>query len=310
MRLDMAIDDYLLTCRAANRSVHTIRWYKQKLDAFRNFAQAELGLDAVEGLQVRHINRFTEWLQQTPSMNGRGVRSTYTVRGYVETIKNFLSWAEAEDLIDDRVLRRVQLPKVEKRIIKTLSREQFDRLMRAADMEPWRTLQLRDRAVLCVLLSTGIRASELCTLRVGDVHYGEGDESYVVVFGKGRKEREVGPLGLECQRHIRRYLRGLDRSPEAALFTSRRTGGALTPSGLDQLLYRLRDFAGPEHFTGIRLSAHTFRHTFAVNYLKQGGDIKRLQLLLGHTSLTVTQGYLEDFQRRDARRGLSVLDGF
>jgi site-specific recombinase XerD len=309
MRLHAAIDDYLLSCRAANRSVHTVRWYEQKLHAFRDFAQAELALTEVEGLGPRHVNRFVEWLQQTPSMNGRGTRSTYTVRGYVETIKNFLSWAEAEGLVDYRMLRRVTLPKVERRVIRTLTRDQYDRLVRAADQEPWRTLQLRDRAILATLLTTGVRASELCTLRVGDVHYGEGDDSYIVVFGKGRKEREVGPLGLECQRSLRRYLRGSERESESYLFLGRK-GTLLTPSGLDQMLYRLREWAGPEHFGGIRLSAHTFRHTFAVNYLKQGGDIKRLQLLLGHTSLTVTQGYLEDFQARDARRGLSVLDGF
>jgi site-specific recombinase XerD len=310
VKLTVAVEEYRLACRAKGVSPKTWLWYEGKLRTFTTFLKAELDLDTVEGLQLRHVNRFVEWLQQTPSLNGRGVRSTYTIRGYVEVIKVFMSWAIAEELLARKVQDRIALPKVQKKVIKTLTRDQFDRLMSTTSLEPTRKLQLRDRALLATLLATGVRASELVGLRVGDVHFGEGDESYILVTGKGNKQREVGPLGLECQKHLRRYLRGLDFTPECSLFTSHRTGGALTISGLDQLLKRLREWAGPEHFTGIRLSAHTFRHTFAVNYLKQGGDIKRLQLLLGHTSLTVTQGYLEDFQRRDARRGLSVLDGF
>lgn len=222
----------------------------------------------------------------------------------MEVVKTFLSWCEAEELIDDKVRKKVPNPKVEKKVIRVLSREQFDRLMVASDHEPTRSLQLRDKALLCVLLSTGIRASELCGLTRSDLFL---SDDYLIVHGKGNKQREVGPLGAICQRHLGRYLRGQQHE---VVFLSHRTGGALTPFGLDQLLKRLHDHAGEEYFAGIRVSAHTFRHTFAVNFLKQGGNIKQLQLLLGHTSLAVTQRYLEDFQQRDARRGSSVLDRF
>jgi site-specific recombinase XerD len=248
-------------------------------------------------------------LQQTPSLNGRGVRSTYTVKGYIEVIKNFLSWAEQEELVDEKVRKRVPNPKVEQKVIRILSREQFALLLAASDLEPSRMLQLRDRALLCVLLATGIRASELCGLRLCDLDMGA---DFIRVRGKGKKQREIGPMGQTCLKHLRRYLRGTEvegsGNPEAPVFVSRRTGAALTPDGIDQLIKRLRDHAGDEFFAGIRVSAHTFRHTFAVNFLKQGGNIKQLQLLLGHTSLAVTQRYLEDFQARDARRGQSVLD--
>ena len=313
MHASTVLEEYRLACSAKGISPKTWRWYDQKLNVFLAFLKAEYGLTEIEVLAPRHVNRFVEWLRETPSLNGRGVRSTYTIRGYVECIKNFISWAsEDEGLLDEKLQARIALPKVQKVIIKTLSREQFHALLSATDREPQRMLQLRDQAILCLLLATGVRASELCTLRVQDVYLGQDDESFVRVLGKGNKWREVGPLGVLCQKHLRRHLRGHSGDRESTLFASRLGSGTrpLTPSGLDQLLKRLRDWAGEEQYVGIRLSAHTFRHTFAVNYLKQGGDIKRLQLLLGHTSLAVTQHYLEDFQQRDARRGLSVLDGF
>ena len=305
MKLANAMDEYLLACRAKGTSPHTMRWYEQKLSIFRAFLKTELDLTHVEGLAPRHINLFAEHLKSTPSLNGRGVRSTYTVKGYIECVKNLLSWLEDEDLIDAKVRARVVLPKVQKKVIKTISPEQFERLMRATSQEPRRDLQLRDQAILCLLLATGIRASELCGLHVEHVHFGS-DDSYITVLGKGNKQREVGPLGVKAQTALRRYFRGHDGS---LAFHSRRAV-PFTPNGLDQMLKRLRDWAGVEHFGGIRVSAHTLRHTFAVTFLKQGGDLKRLQLLLGHTSLAVTQRYLEDFQQRDARSGHSVLDDF
>ena len=84
-----------------------------------------------------------------------------------------------------------------------------------------------------------------------------------------------------------------------------RYGRPLTVSGIDQLLERLNGWARVQ---GVRVSAHTFRHTFAINYLKNGGDIYRLSRLLGHTSVQVTEGYLRAFKQHEARQGVSVLD--
>jgi integrase/recombinase XerC len=134
---------------------------------FSSYLKAE-GIESVNQLRPATIYRFTEWLQQTPSLNGRGVRSTYTIKGYVEVVKNFLSYLEQEDLVDEKVRKRIPNPKVEQKVIRILSREQFDRLMAASDMEPTRMLQLRDKALLCVLLATGIRASECSAPQILD----------------------------------------------------------------------------------------------------------------------------------------------
>lgn len=305
MKLDAGIKEFEYACRARGVGTVTWRFYGPKLDVMRDYLKTEFDIESVEGIRPSHVNRFVNYLRETPALNGRGVRSSHTIKAYVEAIKVFLSWAVDEDLVAQQVNDRIEMPRVSKKVIKTLSRDQFDRLMSATRHEITRTLQLRAPAILCVLLDTGIRAEELCALEYGHLR----DDHLFIAKGKGSKEREVGPLGQETQKYLRRYLRGQDRAPSDRLFLGRRRE-PLTPSGLDRMIYRLRDLAGPHYFEGIRVSAHTFRHTYAVNYMKQGGDIYTLSLLLGHSSVAVTQNYLRDFKQKEARRGSSVLDTF
>jgi site-specific recombinase XerD len=307
MKVTACVDEYRLYCRAKNMTPGTWRWYESKLRLFAAYLRDEYGIAELESIRSAHVNAFLDHLRVTPGLNGRGPRSTFTLKSYYETIRAFMAWCVAEELLDAKVRERIPKPKVAKRTIKTLTREQYDLLVGAADCECTRLLQLRDKALVALLLTTGLRAQELCSLRMCDLFF--GDQGYVRVIGKGDKQREVGPLGVECQRALRRYLRGQEREPEQTVFLGRRHE-PLTPSGLDRILYRLRDFAGPDHFVGLRISAHTLRHTFAVNYMLQGGDIYTLSLLLGHTSVAVTQNYLRDFQQREARKGGSVLDAF
>ena len=190
-------------------------------------------------------------------------------------------------------------------------------------------LQLRDLAILAVLLDTGIRATELVTLTIGHVHV-EAQDAYIRVFGKGSKWGEVG-LGEEARRTVKKYLRMFreptidyalqaelaklpprqqqqvkkQRTQEQRLFVNR-AGQPLTKSGLHQIIARLGEWAGIE---GVRCSPHTFRHTFSVNFIRQGGDIYRLSKLLRHTSVKVTENYLKSLQQTEARKGAkSVLD--
>jgi site-specific recombinase XerD len=99
------------------------------------------------------------------------------------------------------------------------------------------------------------------------------------------------------------------KGAEPFVFLSR-DGKRLNPGAIDRMLYRLRRVAGPEHFVGVRTSAHTFRHSFAVHYLQQGGDLYKLSRLLGHENVLTTQRYLSAYSDRDARlSSRSVLDG-
>lgn len=107
-----------------------------------------------------------------------------------------------------------------------------------------------------------------------------------------------------------RYLsRGRPESPLEWVFLSYEKH-KMTPNGVERLLHRLRNMAGKKHFDGIRVSAHMLRHSFAVHYLEQGGDLYKLSRLMGHESVNTTTRYLRAFQARSARLGSkSVLDG-
>lgn len=297
--LRATVTDYLAECRARRLSPKTINWYAQKLTAMtEGLAGQSPSVDTVDELQPIHLHTFIAGLDDN-------TRSGHTIRGYVQVIRGWLAYLEEEELVGVKLRRRLKLPKVATRLIPILAPETFEALVEATrfEMSPW--LRLRDRAILLVLLETGIRASELCTLRGGDIDINL--DPHVTVIGKGDKQREVGPLSPECCRALRRYLRAQPRRSEEALFLSR-YHTALTVSGLDQLLYRLRDWAGlgrdgqQGKEQGQEVRPHVFRHSFAHARYREGMDIKRLSLLLGHSSLNVTEHYLRDFTSRDARQ--------
>jgi integrase/recombinase XerD len=295
MDLADAISDYLADCYARNLSHQTISWYTQKLHAW---TKASPKGGAVADLTAARVRAY---------LGGLAV-GDQTRHGYTQVVKGFLVWCEEEKLLSRGVAARIKLPKVEKTVIKTLSRDQVRRLHLAVDRQVYRRLVLRDHAILDVLLGTGLRASELCSLTVGRTFVQNPADCYLLLKGKGKKEREVGLPPDACKR-LRRWLRERPSVPYEEVFVGR--GRPLAVSGVDQLLYRLERRAGDEHFTGIRVSAHTFRHTFAVTYLSEGGDVYKLSKLMGHTSVSTTERYLRDYMQRGARQGgPNVLSAF
>jgi site-specific recombinase XerD len=152
---------------------------------------------------------------------------------------------------------------------------------------------------------------EVCSLTC-DAIFTEPHTQYIRVDGKGRAQREIG-MGKQATLALHRYLNRGRPTPgkgaEKYVFLSR-DGKRLSPGAIDRMLYRLRRVAGPEHFVGVRTSAHTFRHSFAVHYLQQGGDLYKFSRLLGHENVLTTQRYLSAYSDRDARlSSASVLDG-
>ncbi|HEX9037669.1 MAG TPA: tyrosine-type recombinase/integrase [Ktedonobacterales bacterium] len=301
MRLTTALEDYRYA--TLDLSPRTRQWYEEKLRTFQAWAEASGTLD-IEDVTPAHVRRYLAYLRENPSPRTGQPRSSYTVRGHAQVIKGFLSWCAREDLISERIAKRVDLPRVEQKVIETFSPDHLKRLFSAAAKEMTPALIARDRAILSVLLDTGVRASELCGLTLDNTHLSP-DDAYLKVYGKGRKEREVG-LGVNARTTLHRYLNRHRDAPAAQrhVFLTR-YHQLMTVNGLDQLLYRLADWAGVE---GVRCSAHTFRHTYAVSYLAAGGDLYKLSRLLGHTSVSTTEHYLRSFSQRDARKGLSVLD--
>lgn len=281
MLLRDAAEDYLMTT-AITLSAKTQRWYTQKLLSFTESCH-DLTL---EELRPLHANRYLA--TRIAHINPRTGKplSGNTLHGDAQVIKGFVQWCITNEYLVGFNFRGIVMPKPDDKVLEVFSHGQIQRLLSACAQEerPW--MVARNRCIILFLLDTGVRAAELCTLSTEDV---VPSQKTARIFGKGRKERTVS-FGNETTAHLIRYLRRYRFANKecSSLFTSH-TGRGLTPSGLDQMLYRVNDWAG---LAGVRVSAHTFRHTFAVNYLMQGGDMYSLSRLLGHASVSTTQRYV------------------
>src|SRR5262249_40388305 len=198
-----------------------------------------------------------------------------------------------EELLDRDPSLRLTKPKLGTKVIGSFTTKHLQAMFAACDLSSH--LGFRDYTLMLTLIDTGIRVSEVCGLQLSDIR-----EDYVLVRGKGNKEREIG-ITPTTAKYLWKYVK-VHRHPrqpeERRVFIGRR-GTPLTPSGVDQALYRIRDAIG---LTDVRLSAHTFRHSFARTWLERGGEVYSLSRLLGHSSVQVTEVYLREFQSRQARQ--------
>ena len=206
-----------------------------------------------------------------------------TVATYHRQLKTFFNWIVSEGYLSVSPMDRIKAPIDRPDAIQPFTYEQIDALLGAAKRS---RMSLRDEALILFLWDTGARASELCSMRFRDVDL--HTRQATIVEGKGGKSRTIY-LGNRVTKALFQYLKRDKREPEDALFLSER-GDALTRSGLQRILERLEKEAG---LTGVRCSPHTFRHTFAVSFLRNGGNQFSLMTMLGHTDLKMTARYVQ-----------------
>lgn len=265
-----------------NLSDHTISAYENDLKQFRKFLQEQLGCKEVN---VRLIDRLSirHFLTQIKSRGAKGS----TMRRKLAAIRSFMKYLCTREDLKVNPAAAVRMPRREKHLPSFLDMVDAGRLM---DL-PSRTTfgGRRDLAILETFYSTGIRLSELHWLDVSDMDlFGE----VLKVRGKGRKERMV-PLGRMAVKAIKAYLqerhKHLERAGrvrEIALFVNR-FGGRLSRRGIQGVVRRYI-----ERVCNLRqMSPHVLRHTFATHMLDRGADLRAVQELLGHASLSSTQVY-------------------
>lgn len=211
-----------------------------------------------------------------------------SVLTYFGRLRAFFNWCVEQHELDSSPLNPIKLPEYKQDQVKPFTHEQIDALLVAARHSQHAK---RDTAIILLFLDTAMRVSELCGLQLADV---DTTAKSCIVLGKGGKTRTVY-FGKETATAIWRYRsepRNVDLPANAPLFRSDRGEGygeALTDSGMRQLLSRLGDDAG---ITGVRCSPHTLRHTAAVWLLNNGANAFTLKEILGHTTLTITQRYV------------------
>ena len=280
----------------------SVRWYREKLTACMDWLAGH-GVTTLDGITAPLARRYLDARRMT--LTPRGVLpSTYTLHGHARALRAFLFWAAAEGLMDEKIPKRIALPKREQVVLRILDDGQVERLFHAARKSP---TPHRDTALLSLLVDTGCRASELCGLRLDDVTF-TPDAAWILVHGKGRKQREIG-MGRRARMALHRYISRERKAPAGERHVFLGTKGPLRPEGLDRLLYRLRDAAGRQHFEGVSVGAHRFRHLHAVKSLEAGMDIYTLSRQMGHSDIGVTTGYLKAVSSRALRSlAISPLD--
>ncbi len=217
--------------------------------------------------------------------------SDWAINNRIKAIRAFFAWAQQEGYIKRNPASGLHLLKIQRIQPVPFTLDEMRRLLHAteytqhANRRVRRPTWKRNTALIILLLDTGIRVGELCRLKVADVRLEVG-ELHIRPFGSGRKSRaRVIPLGKTARQALWRYLASLpDLDPSDSLFN-------LTPKSVRDLLHRLGKAAGVPN-----THPHRFRHTFAIEYLRGGGDIFTLQRILGHATLDMVRWYLHIVQ--------------
>jgi integrase/recombinase XerC len=277
---------------------HTLAAYRRDLRQFLDWLKGELGhAPCLADLARLDAKRFRAFMahRRRAGFSGRSLARS------MSALRSFFRWLEAEELMRNRGVRQVALPKVPHGIPKPLTVPKAAAVVEAAPVAELDWIAARDTAVLLLLYGSGLRISEVLGLTRGEAPVDGRDVLRIV--GKGGKERLVPVLPI-TQGAVARYIKLCDLckialEPDGPLFRGAK-GGPLSPRIVQLAMERMR--------SALELPAtatpHALRHSFATHLLSAGADLRQIQELLGHASLSTTQVYTEV----DRERLLAVYD--
>lgn len=205
----------------------------------------------------------------------------------ISGLKSFFSWLIFEDYRTDNPMELIETPKIGRKLPDTLSVEEIDRMITAIDLSS--NEGERNRAIIETIYGCGLRVSELVTLKISDLFF---DEGFIKITGKGNKQRFV-PIGNLTQKYIELYQNTvrnhlvIQKGHEDTLFLNRR-GKQLTRAMIFTIIKNLAVAINLNK----TISPHTLRHSFATHLLENGADLRSIQLMLGHESITTTEIYV------------------
>ena len=255
-----------------NYSVHTVRAYMNDLAEFEDFLSNNS--TEIEKVNAKSINLY--------SLNLYTKNSKSTVSRKLTTLRSFFNFMVRKGNIKQNPAKLIPLPKKEKELPVFLSVDEVFKLIDSIDPEG--ILPLRDLAIIELLYSSGLRVSELAKIKVLDIDH---RENFVKVSGKGNKERVV-PFGSNAREVILQYLRRrTELKPKDDFFFLNNRGSGLTTRSIERIVKKYGLLSGISK----KISPHALRHTFATHLLGGGADLRSIQELLGHSSLSTTQRY-------------------
>ena len=264
-------------------AANTVEAYRRDLEKFLLFAEREK-------LRLKQIRRehVVEFLR---SLYVQKLDSRSVAR-HLASLRNFFKFLCLDKVVREDPTADIESPKIWKVLPKYLSADEVGRLLAQPDAKT--PLSLRDKAMLELLYSTGLRVSELVNLKMGDLQFEMG---YLRCLGKGSKERLI-PVGKPALKAVEKYLgsarpRLVHDRPTAQLFVNCH-GRVLTRQGFWKILRGYGRRAGIQ----TRLTPHRLRHSFATHLLERGADLRSVQLMLGHADISTTQIYTHVIQER------------
>jgi integrase/recombinase XerC len=260
-----------------NYSKHTVSSYQGDLKQFGRFLFSEMKtgqLNLIDRLLLRNYLVF---------LNKKG-NDFSSIKRKLSSLRSFFRFLKKTKKIKINPVISLDFPKVKKKLPEFLSIKQMQDLLESKEKETvW---ELRDKAVLEVLYSTGIRLSELAYLQFSSIDF---NNQTIRVLGKRNKERII-PIGAKALESVKAYLEQRNSIPQASdckyIFVNK-NGAFLTPRSIERIVKKYASQIAPEK----KVSPHTLRHTFATHLLDEGADLMAVKELLGHESLSTTQIY-------------------
>ncbi|MCC6457904.1 MAG: tyrosine-type recombinase/integrase [Caldilineaceae bacterium] len=268
--LSDALDMFLLDCAARRLTEGTLQFYKSKLAVFFHWC-GDHNINALAEVTAHDIRRFLV------DIHRRKLSSQYQ-NNLARAIRAFFNYCVRDELIETSPFKKVQMPRLEKKIISALSPKDIKTILQNCGCE-------RDRSLCLFLLDSGVRASELAALNIGDIDLQSGVVQ--VHSGKGQKGRTTY-IGARTRKQLKRYwAERSDLNPKRPAFIAIFSGERLTVHGLVQLMARLSAKSGV-----LGCTCHTFRRTFAISCLRNGMNIYVLARLMGHADILILKQYL------------------
>lgn len=280
---DAAVSVFIRHCRVKNLAAHTVAYYVDVLRELRRLLEAQN--------VTRPIDITSDAMESAIlAKRAEGVADA-TIEKLFRGWRAFFNYMTDSGFMTDNPISGIKL-RTESRAIDTFTKPQIKALLSAPNRNTF--TGYRDYVLMLLLLDTGVRISEAAEIKVGDIRW---KERQILVHGKGRKDRFV-PFQVTLEQHLREYLQVRGSLDHDHLFVNI-DNNPFRVRGMQQAI---RDHGLTANLRGVRVSPHTFRHTFAKYYIMNGGDPFSLQKILGHTSLDVVRMYVNLFSSDVSRQ--------
>lgn len=275
MKSSNALEKFLLDQEVIGNSNETIEYYKKRIGYFIDFVNDK----DINNLNIDDYNSYVIYLKNKKTAKNESLASA-TIKTTLNAAKIFIKYCYDKKIITSDFYKQIKPYKQMKKTIVVLSPEEIDKLL--SSQNEFSLIGIRNLLAISLMLDAGLRVSEVSNLDVTDINKNLG---LIRVSGKGQKERLV-PLTDSIIKYYDKYI-FLTCLSDGALFRDFDTGLRITPSGISQILRRIK-----KEYNFTKLHPHYLRHTFATLFLVNGGDPIHLQLILGHTTLYMTEQYL------------------